>query len=628
MPSAPPSSLIHFGPFELNLENGDLRKDGEAVKLARQPATVLTLLASRPGELVTREEVKQRLWNGETFVDFEHGLNFCVRQIRAALGDSAEAPHYIETLPRRGYRFIASVNGSSHPPHIPAQVAELPNVDSGSGWRSIRSLAIVACFLVAALALGFYALHRRAENARRSAAKIMLAVLPFENMSGNPEQEYVSEGLTDEIITELGRLQPERLGVIARTSTMQYRHTEKRIDQIGKELGVDYVLEGGVVRDGREVRLNAQLILAADQTHVWAESYVFDLGDVLGLEDKIAAQIVHEIRLTLNADQHARLNENHHVDAEAYEAYLKGRYFWNRRNDSALLEALKYFQQAIDRDPNYPQAYAGLADTLALIGSLPKTSIPRSEAMPRAREAAEHALQLDDSLAEAHTSLAFVKMHYDWDWRGAEQEFQRAIELNPSYATAHQWHAFLFTAMGQPQRAVDEIFEARRLDPLSMIINTDSAELLTYAGRTDDAIEQAQHTLGMDPSFLPAHIVLGLAYFKKGLLREALAETETAEDLPNGKEWALPQLACLLATSGEEHQAKQIFSNIKAEGLAPTQLAALYGVFGDRDRAFASLEEGRKEHSGSLILLKVYPFYDRLRDDPRFAELTRKVGLP
>src|SRR5581483_472507 len=250
MPVAIPSSLIHFGPFELNLENGDLRKHGEAVKLARQPSTVLTLLASRPGELISRAELKQKVWNGETFVDFEHGLNFCVRQIRAALGDTAEAPHYIETLPRRGYRFIASLNGSSLPPHTPAQIAALPNVALGSG--SIRSRIIVSCFLVAALALAFYALHRRAENARRSAAKIMLAVLPFENISGNPEQEYFSEGLTDEIITGLGRLQPERLGVIARTSTMQYRHTEKRIDQIGKELGVDYLLEGGVVRDGRE----------------------------------------------------------------------------------------------------------------------------------------------------------------------------------------------------------------------------------------------------------------------------------------------------------------------------------------------------------------------------------------
>jgi TolB-like protein/DNA-binding winged helix-turn-helix (wHTH) protein len=627
MPSAPPSSLIHFGPFELNLENGDLRKDGEAVKLARQPATVLTLLASRPGELITREEVKQKVWNGETFVDFEHGLNFCVRQIRAALGDTAEAPQYIETLPRRGYRFIASVNGSSHSPDTPAQVAALPNVGPVSGSRSIRTLVIVACFLAAALALAFYALHRRAENARRSAAKIMLAVLPFENMSGNPEQEYFSEGLTDEIITGLGRLQPERLGVIARTSTMQYRHTEKRIDQIGKELNVDYLLEGGVVRDGREVRVNAQLILAADQTHVWAESYVFDLGDVLGVEDKIAAQIVHEIRLTLNADQHARVNENHQVDAGAYEAYLKGRYFWNRRNDSALLEALKYFQQAIDRDPNYPQAYAGLADTLALIGSLPKPSIPRSEAMPRARQAAEHALQLDDSLAEAHTSLAFVKMHYDWDWQGAEQEFQRAIELNPSYATAHQWHAFLLTAVAQPQRAVEEILEARRLDPLSLIINTDTAEMLIYAGRANDAISQLQHTLGMDPNFLPARTMLGIANVKKGDLKEALAESRRAAELPNGTEWALPQVAYVLAISGRKPEALQILSQLKGR-LAATQLAVLYFAVGEKDRAFALLEQGYREHSGSLILLKVHPTYDLIRDDPRFVELARKVGLP
>jgi TolB-like protein/DNA-binding winged helix-turn-helix (wHTH) protein len=627
MPVALPTSLIHFGPFELNLENGDLRKDGEALKLARQPATVLTLLASRPGELVTREEVKQKVWNGETFVDFEHGLNFCVRQIRAALGDTAEAPRYIETLPRRGYRFIASVNGSPHSPDRPAQVAALHNVGPVSGSRSIRTLVIVACFLAAALVLAFYALHRRAENARRSAAKIMLAVLPFENMSGNPEQEYFSEGLTDEIITGLGRLQPERLGVIARTSTMQYRHTEKRIDQIGKELNVDYLLEGGVVRDGREVRVNAQLILAADQTHVWAESYVFDLGDVLGVEDKIAAQIVHEIRLTLNADQHARLNENHQVDAGAYEAYLKGRYFWNRRNDSALLEALKYFQQAIDRDPNYPQAYAGLADTLALIGSLSSPSIPRSEAMPRAREAAEHALQLDDSLAEAHTSLAFVKMHYGWDWQGAEQEFQRAIELNPSYATAHQWHAFLLTAMAQPQRAVDEIMEARRLDPLSLIINTDTAEMLIYAGRTNDAISQLQHTLGMDPNFLPARTMLGIAYAKKGDLKEALAESRRAAELPNGREWALPQVAYVLAISGRKPEALQILSQLKGR-LAATQLAVLYFAVGEKDRAFALLEQGYREHAGSLILLKVHPTYDLIRGDPRFVELARKVGLP
>src|SRR3989475_8860445 len=320
-----------------------------------------------------------------------------------------------------------------------------------------------------------------------AAARVMLVVLPFENLPGEPQEEYLSDGLTEEMITQLGRLHPERLGVIARTSAMQYKNTDKRTDQIGSELGVAYVLEGSLRRAGDRVRISAQLIQVRDQTHLWAESYERDLRDILALQSDVAQAIARQIELKLTPQQQARLARGRPIDPRAYELYSKGRYFWNKRSEEGYRRAIQYFQQAIARDSEYAPAYAGLADAYALLGSMPNVELPRSEAMPRARTAAIKALALDVGLAEAHTSLAFVQLHFDMGVPAAERECTRALQLNPGYPTAHHWYAFWLLAHGRAEEALQEVRAAQRLDPLSLIINTDVGAMLYYGRRHDEA---------------------------------------------------------------------------------------------------------------------------------------------
>src|SRR2546429_412815 len=484
-------TLLRFGVFDVDPESGELRKAGVDINLPPQPAKVLVLLATRAGQLITREELRQQIWGKETFVDFEHGLNSCIKQIRAALDDHPESPRYIETRPRRGYRFIAPVQEVSAHAVTPGAPSEgLPTTALRIRPRRY-SIAIVALVL-ALFATGYFARFASPRHAVSPGDKIMLAVLPFENLTGDPRQEYLSDGLTEEMITQLGRMHPERLGVIARTSAMQYKNTQKGMDQIGRELGVAYVLEGSLRRAGDHVRVSAQLIQVRDQTHLWAESYERDLRDILALQNDVAQAIARQIEIKLTPQQQARMARARSIDPRVYEFYSKGRYFWNKRSEEGYRRAIQYFQQAIARDSEYAPAYAGLADAYALLGSMPNVELPRSEAMPRARAAALKALELDDSLAEAHTSLAFVRMHFDWDWPGAEREFVRALQLNPGYATAHHWYAFWLIAQGRAEDALQEIRAAQRLDPLSLIINTGGGEILDYGRRPDEAIWESR----------------------------------------------------------------------------------------------------------------------------------------
>jgi TolB-like protein/DNA-binding winged helix-turn-helix (wHTH) protein/Tfp pilus assembly protein PilF len=633
LPGTVSRSVLSFGPFELELPAGELRKAGIALRLQPHPAKVLALLARHAGNLVTREEIKSALWGQDTFVDFEQGLNFCIRQIRQALHDNADSPLYIETLPRRGYRFIAPVKSTSLADSSAAESPSAPrNQDSSQVPSRYRWFAIPAAVSLSLL-LGLYAGHKwLATREIPASGKVMLVVLPFENMSGDSQQEYFSEGLTDEIITDLGQLQPERLGVIARTSVMQYRHSQKTAGQIGYELGADYILEGGVSRGNDKLRVNAQLIQVRDQTHLWAESYEFKPGDFLQLQDEVAAKIADEIHLKLSSEEHARLEIHPWLDPDAHEAYLKGRFFWNRRTSEGYMEAAQYFRQAIAKDPKYAQAYAGLADTLALIGSLPDPAIPRSQAMSQAKAAAMHALELDDSLAEAHTSLAFVKMHYEWDWSGAEKEFQRALQLNPSYATAHEWHAYLLMVVGKKDAAIAEMSRARQLDPLSLIINTDLGELLMHKRDYDAAIEQLQRTLKMDPDFMLARAMLGVVDLYSGRLPEASAELTKASEMPGGKMWTLPFLGIVKSRSARKDEAEAIqleLENSARPGHAlPYSLAALDSELGEKEKAFAQLEEYFNQRQGFLMLMKVDPEWDSLRSDPRFGIFVQRIGLP
>ncbi len=608
-------SVFRFGVFDLDAKSGELRRAGMHVKLPPQPFKVLALLASRAGQLVTREEIREAIWGHETFVDFEQGLNFCINQIRTALGDDAEAPRYLETLPRRGYRFIAPVE-------------ELRPGTSALATRAGR-LWFAALSLAGFLLLGAYFARQHFWSAPRPpAGKTMLAVLPFGNLTGDAGQEYFSDGLTEEMITQLGRMNPEQLGVIARTSAMQYKNTQKRTDQIGRELGVDYILEGSVRRAGDRVRISAQLIQVSDQTHLWAGNYERDLRDVLVLQNDVARAIAREIEIKLTPREHAHLGSARPVNSEAYQLYLKGRYFWNKRTEEGFKKAIESFTAAIEKDPNYGQAYAGLADAYSLVSE--GFGMPRREAMAKARAAALKALELDDTLAEAHVSLAFVRMHYDWDWLGAEKEFKRAIELDAGYGTAHHWYAYCLLAQGRTQESLQEIRRAEESDPLSLIINTDVAEILYFGRHYDDAIAQARKALGMDPNFTLAHRVLGWALVQKAKYPEAIAELQEGRRPVPDDPQLLPSLAYAYARAGRATDARRTLAQslLKDPYSVGFEVVAVHVALGEKEAALALLEKAFEQHSGLAVFLRTAAEYDPLRSDPRFTGLLDRVGLP
>ena len=623
-------TLLRFGVFDLDPESGELWKGGVEINLPPQPAKVLVLLATRAGQLITREELRQLIWGKETFVDFEHGLNSCIKQIRAALDDHPEAPRYIETRPRRGYRFIAPVQEVSSRVGTAGALSE--GLSSTAQRSGARRFGIAAVGVVAILiATGYFAGLAFPRHAVLPADKIMLAVLPFENLTGDTRQEYLSDGLTEEMITQLGRMHPEQLGVIARTSAMQYKKTQKGMDQIGRELGVAYVLEGSLRRAGDHVRVSAQLIQVRDQTHLWAESYERDLRDILALQSDVAQAIARQIELKLTAQQQARLAGVRPIDPRAYELYSKGRYFWNKRSEVGYTRAIQYFQQAIARDSEYAPAYAGLADAYALLGSMPNVELPRSEAMPRARTAAIKALALDEGLAEAHTSLAFVQMHFDWDWPAAEREFTRALQLNPGYPTAHHWYAFWLLAHGRAEEALQEVRAAQRLDPLSLIINTDVGEMLYYGRRHDEAIEQGRRALEIDSAFALAHRVLGFAYLAKRQFAPAIEELGTTARLSGNQLDQVAVLGLAYAEAGRRAEARKVLKTLEQASQQRPDLshsiALVLAGLGEKDQAFARLEQAYQAHDGSLILLQVNPLLDPLRSDARFQHLLRRIFL-
>lgn len=461
----------------------------------------------------------------------------------------------------------------------------------------------------------------------------MLAVLPFENLTGDAGQEYFSDGLTEEMIAQLGQLNPKRLGVIARTSVMQYQRSRQPLEQISRDLGVQYVLEGSVRRDSQKVRITAELIQMSDQKTIWSRQYDRELTSILALQGEIAQEIAHEIQLILG-DEGKRFAADPKpgaspVSYDAYDLYLKGRYFWNKRSAQGFQQAIVCFQQAVTKDPNYARAYAGLADSYALTSSY---NLGRQEdLMPKARAAALRALQIDDTLAEAHTSLALIAENYDWDWETAGKEFRRAIELNPGYPTAHQWYAEYLAWQGRFDQAFAEMEQARQLDPLSLSITTDHAATLYYSRQYDRAIEELRSVIDMDPAFPRARAILVLSYVQKRRFSEALAHVENLPRIdPSPGVWALEAYA--YGRSGQPAQARRAlakFEQLNRHGqLNPTTFLALaYAGIGDKEKFFACLHQAFVERSNSLTALKVDPMYDPFRGDPRFQALLRQVGL-
>jgi TolB-like protein/Tfp pilus assembly protein PilF len=475
--------------------------------------------------------------------------------------------------------------------------------------------------------------HYRASQ-KPAGGRLMLAVLPFENLTGDAGQEYFSDGLTEEMITQLGRLDPQRLGVIARTSVMHYKNGRQPLDEVARELRVQYVLEGSVRRDSGKVRIAAQLIRVSDQTHIWAHEYDRELKDLLRLQGEIAQEVAEGIQLTLADNRKpaaaapAALSP---ASYEAYDLYLKGRYFWNKRTAQGFQQAVECFQQAIAKDPNYARAYAGLADTYALMGSY--YLAPPNEVMPKARTAALKALQIDDGLAEAHTSLALIAEMYDWDWRTGEKEYRRAIQLNPNYATAHHWYAEFLAFQGRFDEALVETERARHLDPLSVIIAADRGAILYFSRQYDRAIEQFRAVLDMEPNFSRAHLIV-YAYVEKGRFADALAHIETWRRIEDGPwvPWVWASEVYVDRRSGQPMKAQQALAKLEHWNRhshldSVPILAAAYVGMNDQNQALAWLQKAYEEHSGVLASLKVDPFFDPLRGDPRFQDLLRRVGL-
>jgi TolB-like protein/DNA-binding winged helix-turn-helix (wHTH) protein/Tfp pilus assembly protein PilF len=635
----PVAGRLRFGVFEMDLPAGELRKHGLKIRIQEQPFQVLAMLVQNAGKVVTRENLQKKLWPADTFVDFDHGLNKAINKIREALSDSAESPRYVETLSRRGYRFLADVKDAD----APVRSLELPTQNQPPGEardrpdvagklavpkRLLRSHAWkISAFalLVLMASLATWRLHswKHPPPVIRS-----LAVLPLESLSSEASQDYFADGMTDELISDLGQI--SALRVISRTSVMAYKHARKPLPQIARELNVDAVVEGTVLRSGDQVRITAQLIEAPTDKHLWSQSYEGELRDTLTLQNKVASAIADQIRINLNPQEQAALKNTKFVNPRAYESYLKGRYFWNKRTADGLKVALAYFNQAVDEDPKYAQAYSGLADTYALLGDWQYAAMTPKEALPKAKAAAIKALELDSTLGEAHNSLAFVLDGFDWDLDAGGKEFRRAIDLTPSYATAHHWFAWHLSLLGRYDEAIAEMRKAESLDPLSLIINADLAELLVLAHSYDESIRQSNKTIEMDPNFAMAHNQLAQGYLEKYMYSEAVTELQKAVRLSGGSPTCIANLARAYAASGRRSEAIRLLSGLQKRS-NPTysygsEIATIYASLGDRDQAMNWLEKAYEERFNPGVLLR--PGFDPLRSDPRFEDLVHRIGLP
>ncbi len=657
-----PGHFHHFDDFTVDSEQKVLLRNGAPLPLAPKVFDTLLILVEDGGRIVEKEALMNRLWP-DTFVE-ESNLTFNIQQLRKALGDDARHPHFIETVPRRGYRFIARIEEPLDSSVATTQFAptrreaadsqlitrgedsegvkphdtESPGAEKfdsalkaraaagiarKSRRKTLLAAAAVAVVLIAVAGL-LLLRHRSLARSQPAAGRLMLAVLPFQNLTGDAAQDYFSDGLTEEMITQLGNLDPEHLGVIARTSVMHYKNSQEPLDQIGRALRVQYVLEGSVRRESDRVRITTQLIQMKDQTHVWSREYDRELIHLLSLQGEIAKEVADEIHLTLG--DHTRSEPSQISSTRSYEAfdlYLKGQYYWNKR---WLPQAVPYFQQATAKDPNYARAYAGLADCYALIGGY--SGRQQNDLMPQARAAALRALELDGNLAEAHTALALIVQNYDYDWQTAEKEYRRAIELNPNYATAHHWYAEHLALLGRFDEALRESERARELDPLSLVIAVDNGQILYFSRQYDRAIQQFRAVSEMEQNYPRSHIV-NFAYVERGMYAEALADIETwRQQGPSPWMWSV--LAYTYGRAGQQPEAQRALDKLlelnRRQQAGPPALVWAYIGMGNKEQAFIWLEKAFSQHA-NLTTLKVDPIYDPLRSDPRFQDLLRRVGL-
>jgi TolB-like protein/DNA-binding winged helix-turn-helix (wHTH) protein/Tfp pilus assembly protein PilF len=616
------AGVLRFGTFELDLASGELRKDGALVKLQSQHFQLLALLVERAGQVVSREEIRRALWDNETFVDFDRSINFGVNQIRGALDDDPQSPRYIETLPRKGYRFIAPITeaGDERAEGSPAAEPGLvpKPVPARRWWLMSAGVAV---------ALSAIALAVTTSVSRQRGAKPIesLAVLPLENLSHDPEQDYFADGMTDELITDLAKI--SALRVISRTSVMQYKGTKKPVPQIARELNVDAVLEGTVLRDQGRVRITAQLIGAAPEKHLWAEKYEGSLSEVFTLQDAVAKAVVREIQIKVTPQEQAQLAARRAVNPEAYEAFLRGLYL--NPTEENFKKIRDYFQLAVDKDPSYALAWEQLADTYGMMGAYGVLS-PK-EAYPLIRDANERALKLDPSRSGPIECLGHLKQDYEWDWAGAEREYKRAIELNPRNASALMGYSGFLAEMGRTAEAVAESQRARELAPRIYWPNMQVAWRLYLDHQYEQSELESRKLLEWEPGLPWSYTCQASVHLQTGRQQEAVAELRKSAALPSSGVYELMYLGHALALTGARPEARKVLDQMlslsKRRYVPPSFIAVVYVGLGDRDRTFEWLEKAFAERAMHSWVLPD-PRLDPIRSDPRFQNLMRRMGLP
>jgi TolB-like protein/Tfp pilus assembly protein PilF len=590
-----PSSIKRFGTFELDVRARELRKGGIRIRLQDQPFEILALMLERPGDVVTREELRQRLWPDGTFVDFEHSLNAAIKRLRAALGDAADNPRFVETLHRRGYRFIAAVETADGRAMRNLHVVPPPPAKVASDARSVR-----------------------------------LVVLPFANLSDDPSQEYFSDGLTEEMITQIGRLCPGRLGVIARTSSMRFKRSPKTASEIGRELSADYLLEGSVRRDGDRIRITAQLIETRTEVHLWAETYDRSMGETLILQAEVSAHIARSLAMELVPDQVDVLGKATPRRTEAYQAYLIGRYHWNRAGIDGVQAALPFYERAIELDPNFAAAYSAVARARISLAS--HSSQPGRPMLEQARDSALRSIELDPGISDAHLALAEVRRTLEWNWRLAEDEYRTAIALSPSCEAAHRLYGQFLATMSRFPEAKAEADRACDFDPLCLVVTSSAAMVRYIAGEYSAAIDRSRHVLDMDPSFAYARRILGAALLGAGKTEDAVFELEEAAGPTGEDRVSLAWLAHAKALTGSRDEARGIVARLEAPGdrsyVSGYHVAIAQTGLGNRDAAFKLLEKSCEDREPSIMNLAVEPRFEPLRRDPRYAALLAHLRLP
>lgn len=619
-------TMAKFGAFEVDIGSGELRRKGVKIKLQDLPFRFLALLLEEPGALVTRDDLRERLWPPETFVDFDRSINTAANKLREALGDTAENPVFIETLPRRGYRFIAPVQQLRDTPPLPRQAQP----QWSWGRRGLLAAAGIVTFM--ALLAAYYSGRSPSLPPEVSPDRLRLVVLPLSDYSGLRDGQLFADGLTEEVTARLGQLDPRRLGVIGRTSAMTFRNKAKSIDEIGGELDVDYVIEGSIRGDGDRRHVTVQLIEVRDQTHVWAQTYEYDAADVLELQKDVADQVAEALSLEVLYPRDVETTVPPEIDTELNEAYLRGRFFRGQLTESGYRRGIEHFSRAIELNPQFAPAYAGLAGCFCLLAGhgLEVLSVP--EAMIQARDAAAKALDLSPDSAEAHAAMGMAAMKYEWDGAKAEHHFLRAIEINPSYSQARLWYSIYLTAVERHDEAVAAAFRARELDPLALSANINLAQQLYEAGRYQEAVAHLNSSMELAPASWGMHWSLGESYRELGRHAEAIDSLERAAGLDGGdNSLVIASLGYTYGIAMMEEPARAQLARLTdtASGgyVSPAHIAAIHAGLGDTTEVFRWLEQAYEVRSRSLIWLRVANEYASVRSDPRFIDLVARVGL-